>query len=168
MPAHTKPSTTLSTLDGGLTSTIDLQQENPMAVDCMMQLFYRLNYDPHEFANSPAKGPADNSPRPALYIHTLVHKLAEVYEVDDLKALSLSKLEHEMANPIDAVDFAKAMQEAYDEMHETYSALRQAIVKGFHQYRRQLLPDANIKDLLQSNGVLSYDIIVYVDQHGCY
>ncbi|KAL7903669.1 hypothetical protein GGI35DRAFT_465536 [Trichoderma velutinum] len=90
-PAHTKPSTTLSTLDGGLTNTIDLQQENPMAVDCMMQFFYRLNYDPHEFASSHAKGPADNSPRPALYIHTLVHKLAEVNEVDDLKALSLMK-----------------------------------------------------------------------------
>lgn len=160
-PAHTKPSTTLSALDRGLTNTIDLQQENPMAVDCMMQFLYRLNYGPHAFANSHAEGLVDKPPRPALYIHTLVHKIAEVYEVDDLKALSLSKFEHEIENSIDAVDFAKAAQKAYINMHETYAALRQAILKSFHQHQKELLLHVEVKELLHSNGVLGYDIIKY-------
>lgn len=52
-------------------------------------------------------------------------------------------------------------------MHETYAALKQAVMKGFHQHRQQLLPDAKVKGL-HSNGVLGYDFIVYFDQHGGY
>lgn len=66
-----------------------------------------------------------------------------------------------MENSIDAADFAKAAQEAYVDMHETYPALRQAIVKSFHQHQKQLLLHAEVKELLHSNGVLGYDIIKY-------
>ncbi|TQV89981.1 hypothetical protein IF1G_11358 [Cordyceps javanica] len=108
--------------------TVDLRGEHPIAVDCMMQFFYLTNYDTKAY---PIHDPIDGSTKQHdLQIHSPVYKLAEVYAVDELKALALAKFKQALSGAVDAADFAAAAGEAYADMVESLDHLRQAVIKG--------------------------------------
>ncbi|KAM3551744.1 hypothetical protein MY1884_007569 [Beauveria asiatica] len=145
--------------------TIDLQGENPIAVDCMMQFFYLTNYDTQVHSMN---DPTDGSTQNHLHIHSLVYKLAEVYAVDELKALALAKFDKALSSGIDAPDFAAAAGEAYADMVESLDGLRQAVIKGLHQHRKVALQTEAVKALLHSHGIIGYDLALYETQNNVF
>jgi hypothetical protein len=149
------------------TKIIDLREENPVAVDCMMQFFYGQNYSPYAFADASSDEPvaAPTTARPALHIHVLVHKLAEVYRLDLLKSLALTKFQHEVSQSLCVEDFVSAIQEAFEAMHPSLDGLRQAALKGFHQHRKQLLDNPAIQLLLCENGIIGCQFLIYLKRN---
>ncbi|KAK8147551.1 hypothetical protein G3M48_001450 [Beauveria asiatica] len=145
--------------------TIDLQGENPIAVDCMMQFFYHTNYDTQVHSMN---DPTDGSTQNHLHIHSLVYKLAEVYAVDELKALALAKFTKALSSGIDAPDFAAAAGEAYAYMVESLDGLRQAVIKGLHQHRKAAVQTEAVKALLHSNGIIGYDLALYETENNVF
>lgn len=137
---------------------IDLQAENPNAVDCMMQFCYKQNYDPRAFDDA-------SSDVPVLFIHVASHKLGEVYGLDHLKSLSLAKFEHEAKSSVVASDFARASGEAFADSHPTLSAMQDAVLKCFLRHRKQLIPDENMRKLFHSDGRLAYVFLSYLNTH---
>ncbi|KAJ3499710.1 hypothetical protein NLG97_g105 [Lecanicillium saksenae] len=130
--------------------TVDLRGEHPITVDCMMQFFYHTNYDTKAY---PIHDPIDGSTKQHdLQIHSLVYKLAEVYAVDELKALALAKFKQALSGAVDAADFAAAAGEAYADMVESLDDLRQAVIKGLHHHRKVILQTEECK-------IVSYDAV---------
>ncbi|KAM3520700.1 hypothetical protein MY4038_009326 [Beauveria bassiana] len=138
--------------------TIDLRGEHPIAVDCMMQFFYHTNYDTQAHSMN---DPTDCSTQNHLHIHSLVYKLAEVYAVDELKALALAKFIEALSSEIDAPDLAAAASEAYANMVESLAGLRQAVIEGLHQHRKVALQMEEVKTLLHSNGLIQTCVYRY-------
>lgn len=141
--------------------TIDLRGEHPNAVECMVQFFYHTNYSTQAHAmNDTIDDPTQHH---HLHIHSLVYKLAEVYAVDDLRALVLAKFYQTLSSAIEAADFATAAEEVYADMVESIG-LRRAVIKGLHQYRKAVLQTEELKMLLYSNGIIGYDLAWYFTQ----
>ncbi|KFA76452.1 hypothetical protein S40288_11766 [Stachybotrys chartarum IBT 40288] len=82
--------------------------------------------------------------------------------VDNLKALSLEKLQAPTRTLIDIDDLVTAAYEAYTDMHQSFDDLKTAIVKIFHQNRRTLLPDPRVTQLLDSTGPMGRQILQYL------
>jgi 3-methyladenine DNA glycosylase Tag len=85
-----------------------------------------------------------SEPSPVLS-HVLVHKLAEVYDVADLKELSLHKLNTFNSGivKVQSRDLVDATREAFSDMLERFDPLRAAVVSIFHKNRERLLEDEN-------------------------
>ncbi|PMB65622.1 hypothetical protein BM221_008983 [Beauveria bassiana] len=152
-----------------LTLTLDLSAHDPVAVDCMLQFFYCLDYDSRSIIaggggvlSETAEG--ERITQPSLLTHVLVHKIANYYMVDELKKLALLKFSAEVKKPVQPEDFVAATREAYCDMHECFDALRKEVIHAIHLHRKQLLPDTGVKDLLSSNGMIGYDSICYFSE----
>lgn len=99
-----------------------------------------------------------------LHIHSLVYKLAEVYAMDELKALALAKFIETLSSGIDAQNFAAAASEAYADMVESLAGLRQALIEGLHQHRKRALQTAEMKTPLHRNGIIGYNLALFSTQ----
>lgn len=146
--------------------TLDLSALDPVAVDCMLQFFYRLDYNCQsviagggDILSETAEG--EKVIQPSLSTHVLVHKIANYYMVDELKKLALLKFTAEVKQAVQPEDFVAATEEAYRDMHECFDALRKEVIYAVHRHRKQLLPDAGVQDLLSCNGVIGYDSLCY-------
>lgn len=155
--------TVASTSDAKI--VIDLRGENEVAVDCVMQFLYLGNYNAHAFTAATSADPTSSSTLPALHVHVLVHKLAEVYDLALLKALALSKFQFDLALSFDIDDFTSATIEAFAHMHETFADLRSALSKGFHQHRQRLLADDKIALLLCEHGSITFRFLKYLNEN---
>ena len=144
---------------------IDLRKEDPLAVNCMIQFIYKLDYDICMATNTICAN--ENGMKPIqsdLSNHVLVYKLAEVYEVKHLKALALQKLKRSLSQPnFEVDDFVTAASQAYDEMHEFFDDIRKEIIRGLHKHRKVLLVKESIKNLLCTCGIIAFDLLIYLD-----
>jgi len=141
---------------------IDLRAEHPIAVDCVMQFLYLLNYDPNAFTHMEEDEHSNSSTHPTLHIHVLVHKLAEVLDLQHLKTLSLQKIAFELKGSVDVDDFVLAAEEAFTHMHDTFADLRSALSKGFCKHRKQLLAEDKMASLLCRRGQISFRFLQYL------
>ncbi|EME79922.1 uncharacterized protein MYCFIDRAFT_80991, partial [Pseudocercospora fijiensis CIRAD86] len=82
---------------------IELKEDLPQAIKCMIEYFYKLDYD--DFEGVPeSRNEADNSDLPwikepqfAMQLNAYIYAVAEKYEVIGLKALALDKLKQQAA-----------------------------------------------------------------------
>ncbi|EXU95907.1 BTB/POZ domain protein [Metarhizium robertsii] len=146
--------------------TLDLAPHDPRAVDCMIQYFYHLDYQPPhsnfpldkeetEEEIIPTAKPSD------ILLHTRVFILAETYAIDGLKSSALCKLEAAVQEITDVDDFLVATHEAYTQAPDFETRLRHVLVAAFCKHHSKLLASSKTKDLMSSNGSLGFDIYQY-------
>ena len=95
-----------------------------------------------------------------LVIHGKVYALAEKYAVDGLKALALQKFKTAASQEWASKDMLEAAQLAYSSTVESDRGLRDAVVAAIYS-KRNLLDEEEAQDVLQSVGMLSYDLLMY-------
>lgn len=148
--------------------TLDLSAHDPVAIDCMLQFFYRLDYDSQSIIagddDVPETAEDERVIQPSLLTHVLVHKIGNYYMVDELRKLAVLKFSAELEQAVQPEDFVAATREAYCDMHECFNYLRKEVVYAIYRHQKQLLADAGFKNLLSSNGVIAYDSICYFSQ----
>jgi BTB/POZ domain len=141
--------------------TLDLTDNNPHAIDCMLQYFYLLDYDlsqPIESDNIDGTHPA---PPLILVLHAQIYTVAEKYMVDGLKALAMEKFTQATANHWDANDFLEAAREAYTSTIDSDKGLRDIIVKVFYTHQRSLLDKEEAVQLLIDVPLLAVHLLKY-------
>lgn len=146
--------------------TFNFLDDDPLSVDCIVQYFYKLDYNNTHSAPSPNAPdlPSDN-PTPNgsdLVLHVKVDALAEKYDIPLLKALSLEKFETEAQQHWRSHYLLDALREAYTSTIEADQGMRTAGMKILFT-RRELLDEDNIKELLQQLPQLTYDLLIYLN-----
>ncbi|KAH7112372.1 hypothetical protein EDB81DRAFT_922966 [Dactylonectria macrodidyma] len=159
------------------TNSFNFLDDDPLSVDCIVQFFYRSDYNntrsapglnaeigvvqKDEAPNSPSDntGPNDSD----LVLHVKVYALAEKYDIPLLKALSLRKFEAAALQHWRSPYLLDALREAYVSTIEEDQGMRTAGVKILHT-RRELLEEENLRQLLKELPQLTYDQLMYLNE----
>lgn len=158
------------------TNSFNFLDDDPLSVDCIVQFFYRSDYNTTRSApglnaetgviqkdatpNSPSDntGPNDSD----LVLHVKVYALAEKYDIPLLKALSLRKFEEAALQHWRSPYLLDALREAYTSTIEEDREMRSAGVKILHM-RRELLEEENVRQLLKELPQFTYDQLMYLN-----
>lgn len=138
---------------------LDLTDDDPYAIDCMLQFFYHLDYEPPE--------PIEFgliAPPLALVLYAWTYAVAEKYMVDGLKALAMEKFEKATASDLNKDDFLDAAREAYTSTIDSDRGLRDIVVKVFHAYKLSLLDKEEAVLLLIEVSLLAVHLLKCPDQ----
>ncbi|GKU10259.1 unnamed protein product [Fusarium langsethiae] len=148
------------------------EDDDPQCVDCVIQYFYRWNYEiPDQLQDVKMNHEpedikdADSSLRNGstvagseLVAHVKVFALAEKYAIGPLKALSVSKFEATAQQHWGSHYLAEAAREAYKpNVPDNIREMRDSIVEFLHT-RLHILREGPMKQLLLALPQLSLDL----------
>lgn len=152
--------------------SFDFLEDEPLAVDCLVQYFYRQNYqcssgssmvdDGHseEFDGITLALEQDRIDDSYPILHARVYALAEVYDIPGLKELALKKF-NEVINQNEHLDrLLDSIKEAYTSTVPEDRGMRDDIVK-FLYTNAKLLDEESVKNVLQDITALPYDLVMY-------
>lgn len=170
-------------LQEGQNNTINLPDDDVLAVHCMIRYFYFLDYDPEdqseedgfETQDAPSfatqaeskaalihgKPEAPQSalkPHHALKLHAEVYVLADRYDVAALKNLALDKFKRALRSHWDGDGFVAAAHTAYEWTSEADVGLRASVLDAMFEHRLKLLNDPRLKEHLEGLGSLMYSL----------
>lgn len=152
----------------------DFSQDDPKAVDCLVQYFYRQDYQ------SSSSGPVTEYTRPDKaegaisstvleqssiddsypIFHVRVYALAEFYNVPALKELALEKFNGVIRDNSHPDRFLDGVEEAYESTIQEDRGLRDAIVNFFYTHS-DLLNEERVQEILQKTNSLTYDLLMH-------
>lgn len=145
---------------------IDLQEDDPQAVQLMVYFFYHEDYgvtqntptkeDPIDILGQPIV-PQDSS---QLDTHIKVHVLANKYCLDKLKALSQTKFRHAAGKYYSSEDFLQAAREVYK---MELQALKAEVVAAFAHNCEELLRKEMVRNILLEVPKLGTDVLLYLN-----
>ncbi|ELQ33847.1 hypothetical protein OOU_Y34scaffold00864g3 [Pyricularia oryzae Y34] len=148
------------------TNRIDLQEDDPQAVQLMVCFFYHEDYgvtqnaltkeDPREILGQPIV-PQDSS---QLDTHIKVHVLADKYCLDKLKALSQTKFRDAAGKYYSSEDFLQAAREVYK---MELQALKAEVVGTFARSHEELLRKEMVRNVLLKVPKLGTDVLLYLN-----
>ncbi|KAH6977665.1 hypothetical protein EDB80DRAFT_593534, partial [Ilyonectria destructans] len=158
------------------TNSFNFLDDDPLSVDCIVQFFYRSDYNIARSAPGPnaeigiiQKDEAPNSLSENngandsdLVLHVKVYALAEKYDIPVLKALSLGKFKAAALQHWRSPYLLDALRKAYTSTIEEDRGMRTAGVKILHT-RRELLEEENVRQLLKELPQLAYDQLMYLN-----
>jgi len=172
------------------TGVINLLDDDPLAVQLMVDYFYHLNYHISWYRgcskNTQPKSPtieedassedalwrresedekstrsANERPLPKLTIHATVFALAEKYAVEDLMELALDKFKEEAETNWNPVDFLQAAEVVYTTTTEEVRGMRTAVLDILYQYPSILVKPEGQK-LAKNVGDLTFDALMHM------
>ncbi|KAK1989747.1 hypothetical protein LX36DRAFT_686373 [Colletotrichum falcatum] len=149
---------------------ISLPDDDPVAVEMMVQYFYNLGYcKPTPESNSDrshadlcqtTQEHSDSGDISDILLHAKVYAIAEKYAIGGLKALARIKFQTTASKCWDTDDFLDAISEAYTSTLDSDRGLRDIVLKVFAEHE-QLLDWNEIKELLRRLGSLAYDLLMH-------
>ncbi|RSL38682.1 hypothetical protein CEP54_016394, partial [Fusarium duplospermum] len=159
--------------DGSTTLSFDFLDDDPRSVDCMVQYFYRSDYEVPRSTSSiddeadvMYKEDADDSDADDaasddshLIIHVRVFALAEKYDIPPLKVLSLKKFKAAIQLYWKSKYLAEAAREAYTSTIADIQDMRKAVVDILFT-QRALLDEEYIRGLLREVPDIAFDLLM--------
>ena len=152
----------------------DFGSDNPQAIDCLIQHFYRQNYQAnnrdHDVEKHPESSDIENevsaSPEHDVVdatcpiLHARVYALAELYDIPALKATALEKFNRTIQDHFRPNRFLDGVEEAYASTIQEDRGLRDIIVQFFYKHP-DLLKQERVTDILQEVHPLTFDLFMY-------
>ncbi|CAG7558095.1 unnamed protein product [Fusarium equiseti] len=152
----------------------DLSQDDPQAVDCLIQYFYRQGYmrlarryrpegastgkeESESSISSLEENDIDDS-HPIL--HVKVYALAELYDVRGLKQLALDKFRGIIHHNSRPDRFLDGVEEAYASTISEDRGLRDVII-NFFQAHPELVKLERVQRILKETHSLTYDLFMH-------
>ncbi|KAI8710778.1 hypothetical protein NCS52_01537600 [Fusarium sp. LHS14.1] len=159
--------------DDTITVSFNFLDDDPQSVDCVVQYFYRSDYEiplptpgTDDETDVMFKEDADHSAADDaasddshLVIHVKVFTLAEKYDIPPLKDLSLKKFEAAARLHWKSNRLVEAAQEAYTSTVSDVQEMRKAVIKILYM-QRELLDEKHIKDLLLQVPQIAFDLLM--------
>ncbi|PWI64994.1 hypothetical protein PCL_08353 [Purpureocillium lilacinum] len=152
--------------DPGLTKvTLHLSEDDPYAVDCMLQYFYHLSYT---IPPSALEGSGDRTATIAdslqlansvLVVHARVYAIAEKYEIQGLKILAGANFTSAAGQRWNTDDFLAAAYEVFESTDDTDHGLRDVVVSVFRSHKNQLLRKEQAENLLMDLPALTVELL---------
>ncbi|KAK3682379.1 hypothetical protein B0T22DRAFT_501790 [Podospora appendiculata] len=96
---------------------------------------------------------------------TPVYALAEKYMICGLKAVALRQFKAAATVSLDINDFLQATWEVYTSTIDDDRGLRDVVVETLYK-NSQWLDKEEVRDVVKGLGALTYDLIIYLRQHG--
>lgn len=101
-----------------------------------------------------------------LVTHAKVYALAEKYLIRGLKAVALRRFKALAAHSwLGINDFLQAIHEVYTSTIEDDRGLRDIVVETLREHS-EWLDREEMRDVLRAFGALTYDLVIYMRQHG--
>ncbi|GKU14305.1 unnamed protein product [Fusarium langsethiae] len=160
----------------GVTSRycFDFSQDDPQAVDCLIQYFYCQDYQssssstamedtkPDETEDAISSTVLEQSSIDDSYpiFHVRVYALAEFYDVPALKELALEKFNRVIQDNSQPDRFLDGVEEAYESTIQEDKGLRDAIVNFFYTHP-DLVNEERVQEILQKTNSLTYDLLMH-------
>lgn len=152
----------------------DFLDNDIQAVDCLIQYFYRQDYQSNYQSlvakagqSNDFKGEAstsqghDNVDDSHPVFHAKVYTLAEYYDVPTLKELALDNFTRIiMRDDLDTERLLASVEEAYTSTVQEDRGLCDAITEFFCTHFN-LLDEERVRDMLRATDSLSYDMVMY-------
>ncbi|CZR49762.1 uncharacterized protein FPRO_14761 [Fusarium proliferatum ET1] len=152
----------------------DFLDDDPQAVDCLIQYFYQQDYQSscnsprvkdaescdaeHEVSVSLSEQDDIDDSYPIL--HVRVYALAELYGILTLKRLALEKFNKTIRENVQTHRFLASVEEAYTSTVQEDRGLRDAITEFFYTHP-DLLDEERVQHTLRRTENLSFDIVMY-------
>jgi hypothetical protein len=151
----------------------DFLDDDPQSVDCLIQYFYRRDYQSDRFGhddgqrdktrneNSEEIQDTDNyvdDSHPVF--HVRMYALAEKYNVSALKNLALDKFNQVVQPSVLSDEFLHGVEEAYVSTIPEDRGMRDAIVKHFHTHPT-LLDNECTQETFRRIHSLPYDLLMF-------
>ncbi|KAI1119089.1 BTB/POZ protein [Nemania sp. NC0429] len=162
---------------------ISLPEDDPKAVELMIQFFYHLDYKINAVGTASGDKkltPLDKETDPlppcqssdvkvdsTLMIHAKVYALAQKYLIDDLKTIALRKFANYASRDWNRESFLDVAEAGYELTPESESGLRAAVVETFADHP-SLLGKQRMKDILMNADGLAYDLLAYISRTGVF
>ncbi|KAF4951013.1 hypothetical protein FGADI_7797 [Fusarium gaditjirri] len=160
-------------------ASFNFGDDDPQAVDCMVQFFYLWDYNPRSLMpkhilgqdgpqenETDAASDADDTTTPKgslLILHSKVFTLAHKYDIPHVRDLSIEKFQEVARLQWRSNCLLDAAREAYTATPSTVLEMRRAIVKTFYEHR-ELLGEDHVKDFLREMHDLAFDILMYMNK----
>ncbi|KAH7184572.1 uncharacterized protein B0J16DRAFT_121046 [Fusarium flagelliforme] len=152
----------------------DLSQDDPQAVDCLIQFFYHQNYQkpPRRVTKEDAEPEDEGKGTLTSFLtqstigdcypilHVKVYALAEFYDVPALKKLALEKFNNVIKHNLQPDRFLDSVEEAYASMMPEDRGLRGAIVNFFYAHP-DLVKHERVQGMLKETNSLTYDLFMH-------
>ncbi|KAJ4188642.1 hypothetical protein NW759_016811 [Fusarium solani] len=169
--------------DDTTTVSFNFLDDDPQSVDCVVQYFYRSDYEIprptpgtddeadvmfNEDADDSAADDATSDDATSddatsddshLVIHVKVFTLAERYDIPPLKDLSLKKFEAAARLHWKSNYLVEAAREAYTSTISDVQEMRKAVIRILYM-QRELLDEKHIKDLLLEVPQITFDLLM--------
>ncbi|KAH7234026.1 uncharacterized protein BKA55DRAFT_695553 [Fusarium redolens] len=156
----------------------DISQDDPQAVDCLVQYFYRQDYQSsssnpaaEDTRSDEAEGAISSSVLKQSSIddsypifHVRVYALAEFYNVPALKELALEKFNRVIQDNSELDRFLDGVEEAYESTIQEDRGLRDTIVNFFYKHS-DLLKEERVQDIIQDTNSLAYDLLMHWEEN---
>ncbi|CAG9951836.1 unnamed protein product [Clonostachys rosea f. rosea IK726] len=151
-------------------ASFDFGDADPQAVDCMVQFFYKRDYQAIPSICSDKEGEDESSATGTtipecslLVLHSKVFTLAHIYDVAGLRKIVVDKF-HKLAQlEWRSKCLVEAAREAYNATPPNIPEMREAIVKVLAEHRK-LWDEDYIKELLVELSQLTLDILTYMNK----
>lgn len=154
--------------------SFDFGSGNPQAIDCLIQHFYRQNYETNNHDHDAAKDPGSSDIENAVsalpehdivdatypILHARVYALAELYDIPALKVTALEKFNGTIQDYFHLDRFLDGVEEAYASTIQEDRGLRDIIVQFFYTHP-DLLKQERVTNILQEIHPLTYDLFKY-------
>ncbi|KFA53218.1 hypothetical protein S40293_10031 [Stachybotrys chartarum IBT 40293] len=153
---------------------VDLPDDDPRLVHIMVHYLYHFDYDIQlQYKRSHSDGletdgDGTDVSEPIVDIlvtHAKVYALAEQYMIRGLKAVALRQFKAAATVSLDINDFLQATWEVYTSTIDDDRGLRDVVVETFYK-NSQWLDKEEVRDVVKGLGALTYDLIIYLRQHG--
>ncbi|KAK4194182.1 hypothetical protein QBC40DRAFT_311651 [Triangularia verruculosa] len=153
---------------------IPLPDDDPRLVHIMVHYLYHFDYDVQlqygrsHFDGLKTDGDETNVNEPigeVLLTHAKVYALAEKYLIRGLKAVALRQFKAAATVSLNINDFLLAMLEVYTTTIEDDRGLRDIVVETLYKHS-QWLDKEEVRDVVKGLGALTYDLVIYMRQHG--
>ncbi|KAF9776791.1 hypothetical protein IL306_004969 [Fusarium sp. DS 682] len=152
----------------------DFLDDDPQAVDCLIQYFYRQDYQssyrgPATKDTRPDEAEGTNSPSPLdqnsiddsyPIFHVRVYALAEFYNIPALKELALVKFKRAIQDDSQPDRILDGVEEAYASTIQEDRGLRDAITEFFYTHSN-LVSEKRVQDILQTTNSLAYNLFMH-------
>jgi hypothetical protein len=151
----------------------DFLDDNPQSVDCLIQYFYRRDYqiahcghegeqrDRTSDENSEEIQDSDDYVDDSYPVfHVRIYALAERYDVSDLKSLALDKFNKVVQPGVLPDEFLHSVEEAYLSTIPEDRGMRDAIIKHFHTHPT-LLDDERTQETFGRIHSLPFDLLMF-------
>ncbi|KAK4171227.1 hypothetical protein QBC36DRAFT_305438 [Triangularia setosa] len=158
----------------------DLPDDDPRLVHIMVHYLYHFEYDVqlhHEcghFGGLETDGDGTDVSEPirdVLVTHAKVYALAEKYMIRGLKAVTLRQFKAAATvKPfvsLHIIDFLQATWGVYTSTIEDDRGLRDIVVETLYKHS-QWLDREEVRDVVKGLGALTYDLVIYMRQHGSF
>ncbi|KAK4107255.1 hypothetical protein N656DRAFT_785464 [Canariomyces notabilis] len=154
---------------------IDLPDDDPRLVQIMVHYLYHFDYDVKpQYEGMGFDGSVTNRDetdanepmRDVVVTHAKVYALAEKYLIRGLKAVALRRFKASAAHSwLGINDFLQAVHEVYTSTIEDDRGLRDIVVETLYKHS-EWLDREEMRDVLRAFGALTYDLVIYMRQHG--